>query len=109
MAPRQPIRVIYHHDADGWWCESPDIPGWSGAADSYAEIIELAENGIAFALGRPIGAEHHDADPAMPPHLAAMIARGEVRSGNGARHSPKPVRGCGSGKSASEYVSEGRR
>lgn len=63
---------------------------------------------IAFALDQPVGGERHT-DPAMPRHLAEMIARGEVGPGNGARHSPKPVRGREGGKSASEYVSEGRR
>lgn len=43
------------------------------------------------------------------PHLAAMIARGEVRPGNGTRHIPKPVKASGEGKTAAEYVSEGRR
>ena len=109
MAPRQPIRIVYRHGADGWWCESPDVPGWSGAADSYTEIIKLAKDGIAFALGEPIGAEHRDADAATPRHLAGMIARGEVRPGSGIRHCPNPVRGRKGGKSASEYVSEGRR
>jgi hypothetical protein len=23
------VRVIYDHEADGWWAESPDIEGWS--------------------------------------------------------------------------------
>jgi len=21
------VRVIYHHEADGWWAESPDVEG----------------------------------------------------------------------------------
>ncbi len=104
MAPRM-VRVTHHQDADGWWCESPDVPGWSGAADTYAELVKLAEDGIAFALGRRIDVVHRSADSP----LAAMIARGEVRPGNGTRYVPKPVKGRGSGKSASEYVSEGRR
>jgi hypothetical protein len=46
---------------------------------------------------------------AAAPRLAAMIGRGEVRPGNGTRYIPKSVKGRGSGKSAAEYVSEGRR
>ncbi len=30
------VRVIYHHEAAGWWAESPDVEGWSAAGDSYA-------------------------------------------------------------------------
>jgi predicted RNase H-like HicB family nuclease len=46
------VRVIYHHESDGWWAESPDVDGWSAAGDSYAEVVKLAEEGIPFALGR---------------------------------------------------------
>jgi predicted RNase H-like HicB family nuclease len=44
------VRVIYHHEADGWWAESPDVEGWSAAGDTYAEVVKLAEEGIQFAL-----------------------------------------------------------
>ena len=44
------VRVIYHHESDGWWAESPDVEGWSAAGDSYAEVVKLAEEGIPFAL-----------------------------------------------------------
>jgi hypothetical protein len=35
------VRVIYHHESDGWWAESPDVEGWSGAGESYAEVESL--------------------------------------------------------------------
>ena len=37
------VRVIYHHESDGWWAESPDVEGWSAAGESYAEVVKLAE------------------------------------------------------------------
>ena len=40
------VRVIYHHEGDGWWAESPDVEGWSAAGDTYAEVAKLAEVGI---------------------------------------------------------------
>jgi predicted RNase H-like HicB family nuclease len=43
------VRVIYHHEADGWWAESPDVGGWSAAGDTYAEVVKLAKEGIPFA------------------------------------------------------------
>jgi predicted RNase H-like HicB family nuclease len=46
------VRVIYHHESDGWWAESPDVEGWSGAGDTYAEVSKLAEEGIPVALDR---------------------------------------------------------
>lgn len=46
------VRVIYHHEGDGWWAESPDVEGWSAAGDTYAEVAKLAGERIPFALGR---------------------------------------------------------
>lgn len=46
------VRVIYHHEGDGWWAESPDAEGWSAAGDTYAEVAKLAEDGIPLALDR---------------------------------------------------------
>lgn len=53
------VRVIYHHEPDGWWAESPDIDGWSAAGDTYAEVRELAAQGVPFALGHNASLEHY--------------------------------------------------
>jgi predicted RNase H-like HicB family nuclease len=45
------VRVIYHHEADGWWAESPDVEGWSAAGDTYVEVVKLAKESGPFALG----------------------------------------------------------
>jgi predicted RNase H-like HicB family nuclease len=61
------VRVIYHHEADGWWAESPDAEGWSAAGDTYAEVVKLAEEGIPLALERSAELEHHaPADECVP-------------------------------------------
>jgi predicted RNase H-like HicB family nuclease len=52
-------RVIYRHEADGWWAESPDVEGWSAAGDTYAEVVKLVEDGVPFALGYPVELEHY--------------------------------------------------
>ncbi len=44
------VRVIYHEESTGWWAESPDIPGWSAAAEGEAEVERLAAEGVRFAL-----------------------------------------------------------
>lgn len=41
-------RVIYHHEAEGWWAESPEVPGWNAAGATLAEVRELAEEGVQF-------------------------------------------------------------
>ncbi|HET8954235.1 MAG TPA: type II toxin-antitoxin system HicB family antitoxin [Solirubrobacterales bacterium] len=54
----EPVRVIYHHEAEGWWAESPDVPGWTAVGKSYAEVLQLTEEGIPFALEREVPIEH---------------------------------------------------
>ena len=53
------VRVIYHHEDDCWWAESPDVEGWIAVGDSYAEVVKLAEEGVPFALERPARLEHY--------------------------------------------------
>lgn len=52
------VRVIYHHEEDGWWAESPDVEGWSAAGQSFDELRALAEEGIPFALDHDVELEH---------------------------------------------------
>jgi predicted RNase H-like HicB family nuclease len=52
------VRIIYHHEADGWWAESPDIEGWSVAGDSFSEVRALVNEGISLALGSEARTEH---------------------------------------------------
>jgi len=53
------IRVIYHHEDGGWWAESPDVERWYAAGNTYAEVAELAAEGIPFALGHDAELEHY--------------------------------------------------
>ena len=53
------VRVIYHHEADGWWAESPDVDGWYAAGKTYDEVFELAREGVPFALERDAKLEHY--------------------------------------------------
>lgn len=55
----EPVRILCHHEADGWWAESPDVEGWSAAGNSYAEVVKLAEQGIPFALEHPVRLQHY--------------------------------------------------
>ena len=53
------IRIIYHEEPEGWWADSPDIPGWSAAGSSYPELRATVVEGIAFASGEPAAEVHH--------------------------------------------------
>ncbi|HEU5064071.1 MAG TPA: type II toxin-antitoxin system prevent-host-death family antitoxin [Solirubrobacterales bacterium] len=77
--------------------------------DQVSAIIDRVEEGEAITVtkrGRPVA---KIVAAGMPPHLAALVAEGAVRPSEGPRHLPKPLKPRGTGKSASDYVSEGRR
>jgi prevent-host-death family protein len=77
--------------------------------DKASAIIDRVEDGEAITVtknGRPVA---KIVSAATPPHLAALIADGTVRPSEGPRYLPKPTKLRGTGKSAADYVSEGRR
>jgi prevent-host-death family protein len=78
--------------------------------DMASSIIDRVEDGEAITVtknGRPVA---RIVSTGIPPHLAALIADGTVRAPQGPRYLPtKPAKLRGAGKSAAEYVSEGRR
>jgi prevent-host-death family protein len=77
--------------------------------NSASSIIDRVESGEAITVtkrGRPVA---RIVSAATPPHLAALVAEGAVRPSESARYMPKPTKVRGAGKSASDYVSEGRR
>jgi predicted RNase H-like HicB family nuclease len=48
------ITVDYHREGSSWWAESVDLPGFSAAADTRAELEDLVREGVDFALdGEP--------------------------------------------------------
>lgn len=77
--------------------------------DKASSIIDRVEDGEAITVtkhGRPVARIF---SATTPPHLAALVADGSVRPSEGSRYLPKPTKLKGSGKSAADYVSEGRR
>jgi len=77
--------------------------------DKVSTIIDRVEDGEAITVtkhGRPVA---RIVSTTTPPHLAALVADGTVRPSEGPRYLPKPAKLRGSGKSAADYVSEGRR
>jgi prevent-host-death family protein len=77
--------------------------------DKASSIIDRVEEGEAITVtkhGRPVA---RIVSTAAPPHLAALVADGSVQPSKGPRYLPKPTKAKGTGKSAAEYVSEGRR
>ncbi len=44
------VRVLYHHEPQGWWAESPDVDGWTAAGETFERVRALVDDGVAFAL-----------------------------------------------------------
>jgi prevent-host-death family protein len=75
-----------------------------------SRIVERVEAGESITItrrGKPVATM---VSANVPPGLAALIADGTVRPPKSrSRFVPKPVKLSGEGKTAAEYVSEGRR
>jgi predicted RNase H-like HicB family nuclease len=67
-------RVIYHHESEGWWADSPDVPGWSAAGDSLTEVKELADEGVEFFLEEEVALVHELASERPVPVTAGTPA-----------------------------------
>jgi prevent-host-death family protein len=77
--------------------------------NSTSQVIQRAEAGEPITVtrrGKPVATI---VSSRVSPGMAALIANGTVRPGNGKRHLPKPIKLRGTGPTASQYVSEGRR
>jgi predicted RNase H-like HicB family nuclease len=54
------VRVLYRQDENTWVASSPDVPRWTVVADTYTEALQLAEEGVRFALARDdLTVEHY--------------------------------------------------
>ena len=42
------VSITYHRENDTWWADSDDVPGFSAAADTFAETRKLVRDGLAF-------------------------------------------------------------
>lgn len=77
--------------------------------NNASQIIERAATGETITVtrrGKPVATI---VLAGRSPGMAALIANGTVRPSNGKRGVRKPVKLQGPGKTAAEYVSEGRR
>jgi prevent-host-death family protein len=77
--------------------------------DKASSIIDRVEEGEAITVTKHGRAVARIVSTTTPPHLAALVADGTVSPSEGPRHLPKPAKLKGTGMSAADYVSEGRR
>jgi len=77
--------------------------------DDVSSIIDRVEKGESITVtkrGRPVA---RIVSTSIPPHLASLVAEGSVRPSEGGRYLPKPTKLRGKGRSAADFVAEGRR
>jgi predicted RNase H-like HicB family nuclease len=72
------VPVAYHHEPDGWWADSPEIPGWSATAESVDELRQLVEDGIRFALEDANVTIYHMLEELQVSGLTFDFVRGEA-------------------------------
>lgn len=48
------VRVIYRADSDGWWAESPDVPGYTAIGQDYDEVRGLTHEGLPDFTGEDL-------------------------------------------------------
>jgi predicted RNase H-like HicB family nuclease len=54
-------RIVYHHEPEGWWADSPDLLGWSAAAESREDLEKLVRDGAEFFAEEPLDLFHLNA------------------------------------------------
>ena len=77
--------------------------------NGISALIEGVENGEIVTItrrGKPVA---RIVPANVPPGIARLVAEGRVRLGSGPPGLPSPVKLRGPGKSAVDYVREGRR
>lgn len=48
------VRIRYHYEPEGWWADSPDVPGFSAAGETFMEVREMAISGVEFACDETV-------------------------------------------------------
>ena len=54
------VRILYHHEPEGWWAESPDMERWTAVGRTFEEVRRLGEEGARVVFeDRPVEVEHY--------------------------------------------------
>lgn len=75
------VRAIYHREDDGWWAESPEVPGWTAVGGSFEEVRDLTHEGLPFFAEEELSIE----EIGLPTEAAEIVWKvGPTLSGVGA-------------------------
>jgi predicted RNase H-like HicB family nuclease len=82
------VTVFYHLEPEGCWAESPDVPGFSAAGSSLADVQDMVAEGLPYHLGHPVDVvEKFPETASVVSHLSAsssvavFVSAGVVLSG----------------------------
>jgi predicted RNase H-like HicB family nuclease len=64
---RRRIRMEYHQEPEGWWADSPDLPGFSAAGPTLADVREQAHEGAEYFAGEELTIEDAATVHSTPP------------------------------------------
>jgi predicted RNase H-like HicB family nuclease len=67
---RKKVLMDYHSEPEGWWADSPDLPGFIAAGATFAEVREQAHSGAELHLQAPVEVE--DRLPELPGEPTAL-------------------------------------
>lgn len=48
------VRVLYRAEPEGWWAESPDVPGYTAVGRDYGEVRDMAREGLPDFTGEAL-------------------------------------------------------
>jgi predicted RNase H-like HicB family nuclease len=74
VTPRK-VEMHYHFEPEGWWAESPQLPGFSAAGITFDEVRDQAHEGAEFLADGPL--EIEDRPPVVP--VAARTSAASAR------------------------------
>lgn len=77
------VRIIYHVEPDGWWAESPDLPGYTAVGATFQKVRELVFEGVPDLSGEEVHIEEIMPSAKLSPnHWSGTGVSGGVSSGS---------------------------
>jgi predicted RNase H-like HicB family nuclease len=70
---RRKVEMHYHFEPEGWWAESPQLPGFSAAGITFDEVRDQAHEGAEFFADGPL--EIEDRPPVVSVSTRTTAAR----------------------------------
>lgn len=70
MSRVRTARVLYRSEPEGWWAESPDVPGYTAFGRDYGEVRQMAREGLPDFVGESLEYSEEIMAPSVSKDLA---------------------------------------